>query len=71
MAGPRKGAVTKHANGISRSAGDHMSERVAAPIESPGLPASPARNRHIVKAAMLFENPAPRVNSAKSGIPAK
>lgn len=47
--------------------GENKSAFVPAPTANAGLPVKPAKNRHTIKLAKWFENPAPSVKSINMG----
>ena len=65
--GPKNGATTKQLDTTALTLNTNRSATVPAPTASAGLPVIPAKKRHTMNGARLFEKPAPRVKSMKSG----
>lgn len=65
--GPRNGAIRNSAVAFARWCGGNRSALLPAPTARAGLPVIPAKKRHTRKLAKLLLNPAPTVNSAKTG----
>lgn len=65
--GPINGAIKNTAVIFARWCGGNKSALLPAPTAKAGLPVRPAKNRHTIKLAKLLLNPAPSVNSVKTG----
>lgn len=65
--GPVKGAAMNMLDDTARLCGMNKSAYVPAPTANAGLPARPAKRRHMTRLGNVLEKPAPSVKSIKTG----